>query len=847
VVTRALLLVASALLAAAMPASGEDKPDARLSMQTDAVAPERFVAAHGERALLMGYSGAGLEAWAYPIQLFRNYRVSFLAGGSDEAIPGVKILRRIVYRPEEIVRIYVGPDFEVREHLFVPLNKPGVVLTYEVEGRREVRIEVSFLPVLNLMWPGGIGGQDLRWNSDLGAYEIAEITTGYRAIIGSPQQIAHSEVVNSTHRTDLTQSMVLEPAHHEAQIFAALEQKPEPEGAEFRLVEQQYPALLRAAEDHVESLVSSGMSIHTPDEAVNRALLWSKIDLDQSWVCNPQLGCGLIAGYGPSRGLRRPQYAWFFAGDGLVAAEALLADGETARARDELAFIFRYQNHTNGMIWHELSQSAGLIDWKGKYPYMYVHVDITFAFLGTLADYYRATADLEFVRTHWDAIRSAWEYCRALVNPATGLPQIPLGKEGGNEQERMREDVGLSAAWVSAAEAYRQLAEATGHSAGAASAAQAGARARQELAARYWDNNKQFWIAGYSETDKPMTDERSHPGLLGHGLFTAEQEDAALDRLASADFQTDWGTRGMSAESLGFNPDSYASGSVSALGTADVAEAFWNDHRPAIGWSVWQSLIPWLHLDSLGHLHEVAAGDFFHPQVESVPEQTWSSASLLSSAIHGLLGIRIDAPDHRLTLAPHLDPRWDTVSITAIAVGPARVNVAFDQKQGEFDSALSAQDETVHVIFAPQIPLGAHDVSATVDGRPAQVVVERHEEDEHARVELDVHGSPTQCVIRYSGGVRIVPPAPSPAVGGDSRQIKLTGLTLSRDVLTLDADVKDAADSTVDLQTPWTVEGATGGSANPLGSGWYRLSFALSSQQQRQFVHRRMTVRLRSH
>ncbi len=120
----------------------------------------RFVAAHGERALLMGYSDSGLEAWAYPFQLFSNYRIQFLPQGAAAAIDGLTLLRRTEYHPEEIVRTYVGPGFEVHEHLFVPRDRPGVALTYDVTGRRAIDIRVTLLPVLNLMWPGAIGGQD---------------------------------------------------------------------------------------------------------------------------------------------------------------------------------------------------------------------------------------------------------------------------------------------------------------------------------------------------------------------------------------------------------------------------------------------------------------------------------------------------------------------------------------------------------------------------------------------------------------------------------------------------------------------------------------------------------------
>lgn len=70
------------------------------------------------------------------------------------------------------------------------------------------------------------------------------------------------------------------------------------------------------------------VELQSPDAAANRAFRWAEIALEQAWVCNPYLGCGLVGGYGPSRDTRRPQYDWFFGGDGLIAAEGLSAAGD---------------------------------------------------------------------------------------------------------------------------------------------------------------------------------------------------------------------------------------------------------------------------------------------------------------------------------------------------------------------------------------------------------------------------------------------------------------------------------------------------------------------------------------
>ena len=50
---------------------------AQLTLQTDSVAPERFIATHGRKATVMGYASSGLELWAYPLQLISGYELGF--------------------------------------------------------------------------------------------------------------------------------------------------------------------------------------------------------------------------------------------------------------------------------------------------------------------------------------------------------------------------------------------------------------------------------------------------------------------------------------------------------------------------------------------------------------------------------------------------------------------------------------------------------------------------------------------------------------------------------------------------------------------------------------------------
>src|ERR1700691_1716569 len=106
----------------------------KLTWSTDSTGPRRFISVHGRRAALFGYSQDGLEIWAYPVQILSSFSVSFRQQGATTGIEGQALLRRIVYSPEAVTRIYTGPDFIVREKLFVPLDEPGTIIRYEVES-----------------------------------------------------------------------------------------------------------------------------------------------------------------------------------------------------------------------------------------------------------------------------------------------------------------------------------------------------------------------------------------------------------------------------------------------------------------------------------------------------------------------------------------------------------------------------------------------------------------------------------------------------------------------------------------------------------------------------------------
>ena len=173
----------------------------RSQLVWDSLSTTRFIAVHGRRASVLGYSNNGLEMWAYPVQILKAYRVSFRAADTTTEVDGPAILRRITYSPESITRTYLGSDFIVREKLFVPLDEPGAIISYDVESNRPLDIVVRFAPVLDLMWPASLGGQEINWDAASSSYVLSEPTRRFTAAIGSADIIAHDETSNSARRT----------------------------------------------------------------------------------------------------------------------------------------------------------------------------------------------------------------------------------------------------------------------------------------------------------------------------------------------------------------------------------------------------------------------------------------------------------------------------------------------------------------------------------------------------------------------------------------------------------------------------------------------------------------------
>jgi hypothetical protein len=313
-------------------------------------------------------------------------------------------------------------------------------------------------------------------------------------------------------------------------------------------------------------------------------------------------------------------------------------------------------------------------------------------------------------------------------------------------------------------------------------------------------------------------------------LFSPSQTSLLLDQLASSSFQTDWGTRSIGAGSVGFDPESYGKGSVWPVATAATAEAFWSEHRPVTALALWQKLLPLSSLDSLGHMPEVLAGNFYRPQIESVPEQTWSSAGFLDATIHGLLGLDIDAIANRLVFAPRLPAEWNDLSVGHIQLAAASVSLALHRDAAGLTLKIDNPGPPFKFEFVPELPLGARIRQAVFNHSPITASLESLPQQTNARVILDApHGS-GELRLDIEGGISVIPDQPAPMLGDASVGIQIIDVHIEQDTLIVSADVPSDRSSHLRLKTGWQIASAKGATIEPVAPGMFQLTFAAAHE-----------------
>src|SRR5687767_694810 len=486
--------------------------------------PGMFVSAVGRKAIAMGTEDGPLELWSWPIKWLHDFELTFKVPKYTAAISGRSVAHSITERPEGITIEYAHEQFTVRQHIFVPLDEPAIIMLLEVDAIRPLDIVVRFTPDIHYAWPAGLGGQYLVWEQNARAFLFSEGKSAVNAFLGSPAVTEASDVLAhmlAAERPQLvlgvgsgveryTAPRLGEPPGRNVNIRAAYIPIVMAGG---QMPRDQALALYRklsapgAAEQewkrrvaHATSLRETMLTLRSPDPALNRAVEYAKVNLDESMVCNPDLGCGLVAGYGLSGGASdRPGFGWFFGGDAAINSFAMTGVGQAPLVREGVLQFFAKYQRADGKITHEISQGAGHVDWF-SYPYPFYHGDTTPFWILAAGEYWQQTGDTETIRALWPNLKRAYEWSRATDVNGDGLMENPSAGAGalevGDLQTGILSDVYLSGVWVSSLDRFAAMARTMGEPAVSDSALAIRATALKTMESKLWmPGQKQYAFA----------------------------------------------------------------------------------------------------------------------------------------------------------------------------------------------------------------------------------------------------------------------------------------------------------------------------------------------------------------
>ncbi len=804
--------VASAAPAASRPGGIPKFPLApgRLAWK-GAANPRRFIHAVGEASGIWGFENGALEGWVYPLKLFHDFQLSFQLAGSARVYSGRELAASARVFPQMAELQYSAEAFTVREILFAPRRAPGFVILLDVDTPRPLRITLRFKPDLNLMWPAGLGGQSYDWDAGRHWLRLSEPSGRFSALIGSPFAVTSSAAGYAPYLTSAhpNEAMVLRVTPGEAQryyvpiIAAAGIRGHYHAAAAYRELLNDFPEFYAASRRHYMRLERRGPQFLTPEAEINAGMRWSRVALDQLYVCNPYLGCGYVSGYGSSGTGARPMYAWYFDEPAITAA-AFLDDGDIAGLKQAVEFLAKYQR-ADGAIPHEISQSAGLIAWFRDYPYPYIHPDSTLWYLIAMGRIYRFTGDRAFARRTWPQVRKAYQSAVSRLDPADGLPVIPKGDWGSIELAGFRKDAAMAGEWIAALRGVRELARLAGDRALARECELREKQAAASLEREFWNPQTGFYNYGLFRSGKPVTYLNPAIGTDAWlGSLPRERAQAVLKKLVTASFLADWGERNMSLADPRYREGSYHIGSAWPFLTAAPMLAEFQSDQPAEAMLMWRSMLQLRNFDAPGDLPEALSGSYYRLLDEGVPHQMFSELTAVPGLVEGVMGLDLDVPRNALRWRPHLPPSWPWATVRDFPYGKERMNFSLRQAAaGQLEAKIqSSGRQAIRLDYSPALPMGSKVIAVVQDGRAARFTVRTRGGDLHVHVQTTFFRS-TDIAIRYRPGIALEAEWLPLLAGDRSRNIRILQTRYQPGRLELTVEGRPGQVYKIRAYTPW--------------------------------------------
>jgi glycogen debranching enzyme len=710
-----VIVLQSAILSASIDCFPVPKSDIAISAQPRFEQP--FDVA-GPRSLIVGLQNGVFESWIYPVKLLSDLRVEAEMADYPARLDLNKLAANVEVNPAYTVITYSHIAFTVRQIMFTPRDSRTAIVLFAIDGIRPMKLRVSFVPEMRMMWPATSPAGYPGWDDKHGVALFNTDQPGLQGVAGIPG--AKYEILRPYQERAEAARFVLafeyNPKADVNKFFPLIMTIGEKEGEALANYEQaiaKVPQLFTSTQQYFDHYFDRRTVAETPDDMFNRELKWAMLAIEKSRVRFKDEE-GLVAGYHMSGNTARPGFGWFFGRDTLWTLFAVNSYGDFELTRAALDFLLKRQRK-DGKIMHEFSQAADRVAWE-QLPYFYASADATPLLIIAMNDYLRNSGDEEYIRRNWDKVKLAYEYCRTHDSDKDGFYDNAGSGHGWIESGPLSEpfqEAYLAGVYTDSLQAMSDLAKAMGDAQLTATAAKQHEMQRQALNKEYWDPQGKRFAFSRKQNGELDTSSTILPSVaMWNRLLDADKAAPMLDEWASHVFSTDWGTRILANSDKNYDPISYHNGSVWPLFTGWVSLAEYRYGRPLAGYQHLRQNSMLTSAQDPGYVTELLSGDFFIPFPRSSPHQMWSSAMVITPFLRGTLGLEVDAAAKAINFAPQLPGGWDVVRLRNVAVGSELVDVDVRRGargytaqvvKGNAKAAIAKQDPAT--LLAPQIAI----------------------------------------------------------------------------------------------------------------------------------------------
>jgi len=749
----------------------------------------------GRKFAILGEETGDIEVWGFPVKILKSLELSFILPDRAEPEKGYKFLNRFEATPDTKIITYSNQYFTLKEIIIVSRNLPGAILLLDFSCVKPVEVIVNFIPSLQPMWPAGIGGQYCFWDESLNAYVISESSRKLNAIIGSPFSKKISSPPAHQFSDRPYQFKIQLPQTERSKYFIPIAiaggKYPREDVKKFyqELLENPYK-FYEENLNYYRDLTNNTLKIETPDPEMNRAFIFAKLALDSLFIENPDLGSSLVAGFGKSGSSGRPGFGWFFGGDSFINSLSLLASGNFKPVKSSLEFFKKFQRE-DGKIPHEISQSAGMINWFEDYPFAFIHGDTTPYYILASYEYVKRTGDIPYLKESWDSIKKAFKWCISTDENGDGLMENKKAGLGALEFGQMidiRTDIYLGSIWVKASESFSKMAEIIGDKESKRVSEEYFQKGLKNLRDKFWDEGKNSYIYAIGERDEKVdaiTPWASFP--ISFGLLDGERAIKTMERISSSEISTPWGCRILSKKDKIYDPLNYNYGAVWPFITGFASLSMYKIYQDLPAFYLLNGLVK-NHLEfSYSSCHEVFSGENFLPLDESVPHQGFSSSALLLSLINGLFGISVDSLKNSLYFEPKIPSQWDFVKVENIIFGENRVSLFLRKGEGGISLKIKSSGKSFDFFLSIPLPFGSKVKGVERNGKGIPFKIKNIYGREIIEIRLNVKGE-TDLKIRLNEGVSFYSKERINVIGDSDDTLKIISIYWKGDKIEINVE-----------------------------------------------------------